>query len=149
MKLGRLTICAVSAVALAASLAGCNAKADDAPAKNDTTQSAKNLTEKGGDAKGDAKSGGLSGGGGFGDGNKAPEKLSANDAPEAELAGAFEKAKIPDGAKWAKAVVDNRPYPADDIFIKKLREAMGKDGASEEVQDQVVSVITVEKSAKK
>lgn len=146
MKLGRFTVCAVSALALAASLSACNAKADEAPSKNDTTQSAsKNLKAK--PAEGE---GGLTGGGGgFGDAQNAPEKLSANDAAEAELAGAFEKAKISDGAKWAKTVVENRPYPEDDIFIKKLREAMGKAGASEDVQDQVVSQLSVEKGAKK
>jgi hypothetical protein len=69
------------------------------------------------------------------------EKVSANDATEDEIAGAFEAAGVPNAKKWADEVVEYRPYPKDDPTFAKLRTKLAKYKPGEGVVDKIVSVL--------
>jgi hypothetical protein len=69
-------------------------------------------------------------------------KVSANNATQAEVQAAFEAAGISNAAKWAKEVVEYRPYPSNDATFAKLRSELAKYNPSPDVVDKIVATLT-------
>ena len=53
-------------------------------------------------------------------------RVSANSASESEIAAALTAAGVPNGARWAKEVVEYRPYPTNDPTLKRLQDNLAK-----------------------
>jgi hypothetical protein len=70
-----------------------------------------------------------------------PARVSANTAPEDEIAAALESAGVSNPERWAEEVVEYRPYPADDPNLGKLREELAKYNPGQETTDKIVSVL--------
>ena len=56
----------------------------------------------------------------------ATGKVSANDATQDEIAKVFRAAGIAHASRWAKEVIEYRPYPSDDPTWGKLRAELAK-----------------------
>lgn len=72
----------------------------------------------------------------------AGAKVNANTASRAEIAKAFAAAGIPNADRWAKEVVQYRPYTAADTNFSKLRANLAKFNPGEPLVDKMVSVLT-------
>jgi hypothetical protein len=70
----------------------------------------------------------------------AVPKVSANMASESEIEAALRAAGVSNSGRWAKEVVEYRPYPADDPNLTKLRESLANPG--QETVDKIVSALT-------
>jgi hypothetical protein len=53
-------------------------------------------------------------------------KVSANDASESELLAALTAAGVPNADRWAREVMEYRPYPTDDAALQKLQDNLAK-----------------------
>jgi hypothetical protein len=71
----------------------------------------------------------------------AARKVSANTASEAEIAAALTSAGVPNAKRWAKEVVEYRPYPPNDRNLTKLRTNIAKYNPGPETTDKIVSVL--------
>jgi hypothetical protein len=69
-------------------------------------------------------------------------KVSANTASQADIAAAFDAAGVTNGARWAKEVVEYRPYDASDTSLTKLRQNLTKYNPGEETLGKILSVLT-------
>ncbi|MCW2651747.1 MAG: hypothetical protein JWR32_2723 [Mycobacterium sp.] len=69
-------------------------------------------------------------------------KISANSAPQSEIEAALSSAGVSNAARWAREVVEDRPYPADDPNLTKLRNNLAKDNPGQETVDNIVSALT-------
>jgi hypothetical protein len=69
-------------------------------------------------------------------------KVSANAASESEIEAALSAAGVSNSARWAKEVVEYRPYPADDPNLTKLRDNLAKYNPGQETVDKIVSALT-------
>ncbi|MBV9314990.1 MAG: hypothetical protein JO100_14955 [Pseudonocardia sp.] len=69
------------------------------------------------------------------------DRVSANAASLDEIRQAFTQAGIADPNRWAQAVLDYRPYPADDSNLTKLRQNLAKYNVSPDTVDKMVSVL--------
>ena len=69
-------------------------------------------------------------------------KVSANTASEDEIAAALASAGVPNAKRWAKEVVEYRPYPANDPNLTKLRNGIAKYNPGPETTDKIVSALT-------
>jgi len=67
--------------------------------------------------------------------------VSANSAPEDEIAEALTDAGVGNPGRWAKEVVAHRPYPADDPTLTQLRAALAPDHPGSGVVDKIVSAL--------
>ena len=65
------------------------------------------------------------------------EKLSANNAGEAEL----EAAGISNASQWAHKVEEYRPYPEDDPNFNKLRGELAKYNPGPGVVDAIIDLL--------
>jgi len=72
----------------------------------------------------------------------AGHPVESDAATEAELQQAFEAAGISNAAKWAKEVVEYRPYPSDDPSFAKLKGELAKYNPSAEVVAKIVATLT-------
>jgi hypothetical protein len=72
----------------------------------------------------------------------AVAKVSANTASESEIEAALRAAGVSNSGRWAKEVVEYRPYPADDPNLTKLRESLAKYNPGQETVDKIVSALT-------
>ena len=73
--------------------------------------------------------------------SSAAAQVSANTASEDEIASALTAAGVPNAQRWAKEVVEYRPYPADDPNLTKLRESLAKYNPGQETTDKIVSAL--------
>ena len=66
-------------------------------------------------------------------------KVSANTASETDIASALSTAGVSNAERWAKEVVEYRPYPADDPNMTKLRDNLAKynPGSGDRRQDRL------------
>jgi hypothetical protein len=69
-------------------------------------------------------------------------KVSANTASESDIAAALSAAGVSNAERWAKEVVEYRPYPADDPNMTKLRDNLAKYNPGQETVDKIVSALT-------
>ena len=69
-------------------------------------------------------------------------KVSANTASESDIASALSTAGVSNAERWAKEVVEYRPYPADDPNMTKLRDNLAKYNPGQETVDKIVSALT-------
>jgi hypothetical protein len=69
-------------------------------------------------------------------------KVSANTASESDIASALSTAGVSNSERWAKEVVEYRPYPADDPNMTKLRDNLAKYNPGQETVDKIVSALT-------
>jgi hypothetical protein len=69
-------------------------------------------------------------------------KVSANTASEEEVAAALESAGVSNSQRWAKEVVEYRPYPTDDPNLTALRDKLVKYNPGQETTDKIVSALT-------
>lgn len=53
-------------------------------------------------------------------------KVSANSASQAELVAALTAAGVPNADRWAREVMEYRPYPADDPTLQHLQDNLAK-----------------------
>jgi hypothetical protein len=56
----------------------------------------------------------------------ATATVSANDASEAELVTTLSAAGVPNAERWAREVMEYRPYPTDDPTLQKLQDNLAK-----------------------
>jgi DNA uptake protein ComE-like DNA-binding protein len=68
-------------------------------------------------------------------------KVSANTASEEEITAALTAAGVSNPGRWAKEVVEYRPYPADDPNLTKLRDNLAKYNPGQETADKIVSAL--------
>lgn len=73
----------------------------------------------------------------------AVRRVNANTATEAEVAAALQAAGVSNAARWAKEVVEYRPYPANDPTMAKLRGELAKYNPGPGVVDAIVATLTV------
>jgi hypothetical protein len=69
--------------------------------------------------------------------------VNANTASQDEVAAALDEAGVPNGARWAKEVVEYRPYPTDDPTFAKLRQNLAKYNPGPGVVDMIVSALSL------
>jgi hypothetical protein len=69
-------------------------------------------------------------------------KVSANTASESDIASALSTAGVSNAERWAKEVVEYRPYPAEDPNMTKLRDNLAKYNPGQETVDKIVSALT-------
>ena len=55
----------------------------------------------------------------------------------------LEAAGVPNAARWAREVVEYRPYPTDDPGFAKLRQELAKYNPSPEVVNQIIASLTL------
>ena len=70
-------------------------------------------------------------------------RVNANTASQDEVQRALEAAGVPSSARWAREVVEYRPYPTDDPSLAKLRQELRKYNPAPEVVDQIVATLTL------
>ena len=69
-------------------------------------------------------------------------KVSANTASEDEIATALASAGVPNAKRWAKEVIEYRPYPTNDPNLTKLRTNIAKYNPGQATTDKIVSALT-------
>jgi DNA uptake protein ComE-like DNA-binding protein len=72
----------------------------------------------------------------------AGTKVSANTASEEEIAAALASAGVSNPERWAKEVVEYRPYPTDDPNLTTLRDDLAKYNPGQETTDKIISTLT-------
>jgi hypothetical protein len=70
-----------------------------------------------------------------------PIKVSANTASEAAIAAAFAANGVDNPERWAKEVVEYRPYDATDTSMKKVRQNLAKYNPSTDTVEKIVAVL--------
>ncbi|GAA4226889.1 pectin methylesterase-like acyl-CoA thioesterase [Streptosporangium album] len=75
-------------------------------------------------------------------GSTQVRKVSANTAGESEIAAALKAAGVSNSERWAKEVVEYRPYAADDSNLTSLRQNLAKYNPGEETVNKIVSALT-------
>ena len=73
----------------------------------------------------------------------AVQLVNANTATQAEVEQALSADGVPSAARWAREVVEYRPYPTDDPSFAKLRQNLAKYNPAPEVVDQIVAALTL------
>jgi hypothetical protein len=68
-------------------------------------------------------------------------KVSANTAGEAEIAAALRTAGVSNPERWAKEVVEYRPYAADDNDLTSLRENLAKYNPGQDTVNKIISAL--------
>jgi hypothetical protein len=69
------------------------------------------------------------------------QKVSANTASESEIAAALQAAGVPNAPKWAKEVVEYRPYDTNDPNLTKLRQSLVKYNPGEDTINKIVGAL--------
>ncbi|ACZ91659.1 hypothetical protein [Streptosporangium roseum] len=75
-------------------------------------------------------------------GSTQSARVSANTAGEAEIAAALRAAGVSNPERWAKEVVEYRPYAVDDSDLTSLRENLAKYNPGQGTVDKIVSALT-------
>ncbi len=71
------------------------------------------------------------------------QKVNANTASQDEVQRALEADGVPNASRWAREVVEYRPYPTDDPSFGKLRQELAKYNPDPQVVDQIVAALTL------
>jgi hypothetical protein len=69
-------------------------------------------------------------------------KVSANTASQQDIISALTRAGVPNAPRWTNEVITNRPYPANDPNLGKLRQNLAKYNPGPGVVDKIVSALT-------
>ncbi|MEU0568978.1 hypothetical protein ABZ297_26880 [Nonomuraea sp. NPDC005983] len=69
-------------------------------------------------------------------------KVSANTADESQIATALQAAGVANAERWAREVVEYRPYDAGDSDLTSLRQNLAKYNPGEETVNKIVSALT-------
>ena len=69
--------------------------------------------------------------------------VDANTASEAEIATALAANGVASSGRWAKEVVEYRPYPTDDPSFAKLKANLAKYKPSQETLDAIIASLTL------
>ncbi|MFI6326002.1 hypothetical protein ACIBG8_51385 [Nonomuraea sp. NPDC050556] len=72
----------------------------------------------------------------------ASGKVSANTADEGQIAAALKAAGVGNPERWAREVMEYRPYAADDPDLTSLRQNLAKYNPGQETVDKIVSALT-------
>ncbi|MEV0972695.1 hypothetical protein [Microtetraspora glauca] len=70
-------------------------------------------------------------------------KVSANNAAENEITAALQAAGVSNPDRWAKEVMEYRPYAADDTKLSSLRKNLAKHKPGQKTIDKIISALTV------
>ena len=73
----------------------------------------------------------------------AAQRVNANTASQAEVEQALSADGVPNASRWAREVVEYRPYPTDDPSFAKLRQNLAKYNPAPEVVDGIVAALTL------
>ena len=68
-------------------------------------------------------------------------KVSANTASEAEIAGALEAAGVSNAQRWAREVVEYRPYDTSDTNLAKLRQNLAKYNPGNDTVNKIIGAL--------
>ncbi len=68
--------------------------------------------------------------------------VNANTATESDIAAVLTSNGVPSAARWAKEIVEYRPYPADDANWTRLRDNLAKYNPDPAVLDKIVASLT-------
>ncbi|MFD1540941.1 hypothetical protein [Nonomuraea guangzhouensis] len=69
-------------------------------------------------------------------------KVSANTADEAQITAALQVAGVTNPDRWAREVMEYRPYAADDTDLTSLRQNLAKYNPGQDTVDKIVSALT-------
>jgi DNA uptake protein ComE-like DNA-binding protein len=69
-------------------------------------------------------------------------KVSANTASAEEIQAALEAAGVSNADRWAREVVEYRPYDSNDPDLTSLRQNLKKYNPGEETVNKIVSALT-------
>lgn len=75
-------------------------------------------------------------------GATAAKTVNANTATESDIAAVLTSNGVPSAARWAKEIVEYRPYPADDANWTRLRDNLAKYNPDPAVLDKIVASLT-------
>ncbi|MER6947549.1 hypothetical protein ABT294_26305 [Nonomuraea sp. NPDC000554] len=106
----------LAAIATAVSLTACTSATDQAAATGASTSTASASGQAG--------------------------KVSANTADESQIAAALQAAGVANAERWAREVVEYRPYDAGDSDLTSLRQNLAKYNPGEETVHKIVSALT-------
>jgi hypothetical protein len=67
--------------------------------------------------------------------------VSANTASQADIAAALQAAGVSNADRWAREVVEYRPYDTSDTNLAKLRQNLAKYNPGEDTINKIVSVL--------
>jgi hypothetical protein len=73
----------------------------------------------------------------------AVQKVNANTASQDDVQRALAADGVPNPDRWAREVVEYRPYPTDDPSFAKLRQNLAKYNPAPEVVDEIVAALTL------
>lgn len=68
-------------------------------------------------------------------------KVSANTASESDIAAALQAAGVSNSQRWAREVVEYRPYDTSDANLTKLRQNLAKYNPGEDTVNKIVSTL--------
>jgi hypothetical protein len=71
----------------------------------------------------------------------AAGKVSANTASESEIATALQAAGVANAARWAREVVEYRPYDANDATLTTLRQNLAKYNPGDDTLNKIVGAL--------
>ena len=71
------------------------------------------------------------------------QTVNANTASQDQVQQALEAAEVPNSARWAREVVEYRPYPTDDPSFGKLRQELAKYNPSPDVVAKIIASLTL------
>ncbi|HUR04358.1 MAG TPA: hypothetical protein VM347_17565 [Nonomuraea sp.] len=69
-------------------------------------------------------------------------KVSANTADESQITAALKAAGVTNPERWAREVMEYRPYAADDNDLTSLRQNLAKYNPGQDTVDKIVSALT-------
>lgn len=69
-------------------------------------------------------------------------QVSANTADETQITAALKAAGVTNPERWAREVMEYRPYAADDNDLTSLRQNLAKYNPGQDTVDKIVSALT-------
>ena len=73
----------------------------------------------------------------------AREQVNANTASQDDVARVLTVNGVPNAGRWAREVVEYRPYPTDDPSFAKLRQELAKYNPGPQVTEQIIAALTL------
>jgi hypothetical protein len=69
------------------------------------------------------------------------QKVSANTASQSDIAAALQAAGVANAQRWAKEVVEYRPYDTGDAKLTKLQQNIAKYNPGQDTVDKIVGAL--------
>jgi DNA uptake protein ComE-like DNA-binding protein len=69
------------------------------------------------------------------------QKVSANTASESEIAAALQAAGVANAQRWAREVVEYRPYDTGDANLTKLQQNLAKYNPGQDTVNKIVGAL--------